>query len=454
MRALFLLFTAVCLGCGSGAGTDPVPRGVRGRPNLLLLVSDDQGTVLGCYGVSGVQTPRLDALAAAGRRFTAAYAPSGVCTPSRTALYTGLMPAHNGAGGFVPVAEGIPVWGELLADAGFRTGLIGKLGAKPIARFPFDLSARSKKNDEGARSLEWHVDQLDTFLDADDGRPFALVVNFRDSHWPFPTDGAPFGADPLLPHDPALVEVPPELVDLPPVRAEIARFHDGLRRMDATVGALIDRLAARGQLENTLGLFTSDNGPPFPFAKTTLYEAGIHMPLIAFGVGVEPGVDDRFVTLVDILPTALALGGVDVGTLALDGESLLPLLAGQEVPAWRDAVFGSHDGHRLEPHVPSRSVRFGKWKYIRNWGEGLRFENMVMRTSDTWRAMGAAAAAGDTPLAARMQRFVERPREELYDLEADPREMVNLAAHADARAALVEARQRLADTELVTLPPD
>ena len=453
MRLGIVLLALLSGSCGG----PPQSGSVDSRPDLLLLVSDDQGVVLGCYGAEGVQTPRLDAMARDGRRFTRAYAPSAVCTPSRSSIYTGLMPARHGANGFGPIVDGVPVWGELLGDAGYRTGLIGKVGAKPLRRFPFDFLSRSGRADEGARSLRWHVEQLDAFLQEDDGRPWALVVNFRDSHWPFPTDGAPFGEGSPPPHDPAAVAVPGALVDTPVVRAELARFHDGLRRMDATVGAVLDRLAEE-ERDNVVGFFTSDNGPPFPLARTTLYEAGIHMPLLAFGPGVEAGDDDHLVSLTDLLPTFLDLAGSPGVAGAFDGRSLVPLLEGGDPQDWRTSIFATHDAHRVEPAVPSRSVRFGDWKYIRTWGEGLSFENAVMLTSDTWHEMVRGASEGDAGLARRVQRLRFRPSEELYDLGRDPEELVNLAEDpgapvaTEAAEALAEGRRLLAGTDLVSDP--
>lgn len=449
MRLGIVLLAVLSASCG---GPPTEVRVTGARPDLLLLVSDDQGVVLGCYGDGGVQTPSLDALAATGRRFTRAYAPSAVCTPSRSSIYTGLMPARHGANGFGPIEEGVPVWGELLGRAGYRTGLIGKVGAKPLRRFPFDFLSRSGREDDGARSLQWHVDQLDAFLEEDDGRPWALVVNFRDSHWPFPTDGAPFGEGSPPPHDPASVVVPAALVDSPAVRAELARFNDGLRRMDATVGAMLARLEVERADDRLVGFFTSDNGPPFPFAKTTLYEAGIHMPLLAFGRGVVPGVDEHLVSLTDLLPTFLELAGGNGEAGSMDGQSLAPLLAGGDPEGWRTCIYGTHDAHRVEPVIPSRSVRFGDWKYIRTWGQGLRFENGVMLTSDTWPEMVRVAAAGDAAAAQRVERLQRRPAEELYDLGEDPDELVNLAGTPEGAAALTEGRRLIEIGDLISSP--
>lgn len=423
------------LGCSS----EEAPEGV----NVLLLVSDDQGTVLGCYGASDIRTPRLDQLATESVRFENAYATSAVCTPSRSALYTGRWGVSSGVTGFNEVRADVPVWGELLSDAGYHTGLIGKLGAKPIARFPFDFRARTSPGDAEGRSVLWHVERMTEFLDGAGEEPWCLLVNFRDSHFPFPIDGAPTGwpgADDRA-HDPQAVRVPVGMVDEPGTRAEIARYYDGLRRMDTTVGAMLDLLEEQGASGNTLVLFTSDNGPPTPFAKTTLYEAGIRMPLLARLPGrIEPGrVEERFVTLLDVLPTVLEVAPQSIDGPPWDGRSLWPLLDGGDAP-WREAVFAEHTLHRVDPPTPARSIRLGRYKYIRNLAHEVTFENAVMQTSAGWRAM---ALSSDPEVQARVQLFRRRPQEELYDLEADPHELVSLAEDPKHEAARQELATRL-----------
>jgi len=432
---------ALALGCGGRAAV-----GRAGTPNVLLLVSDDQGLAYGAYGWSDVATPNLDRFAAEGLRFDRAYTPSAVCAPSRAALYTGLVPVHNGCVGFGPIRDDVPIWSDRLGPAGFRTGLVGKVGGQPRARFRFDSFDRTLPEDDGARDVAWHVHAVESFLDGDDGRPFCLIVNFRDAHYPFPLDGAPShwkGAS-ETPHDPSAVVVPPFLVDLPEVRSELAHYYDSLRRLDVTVGAVLELLAARGLDDETLVLYTSDHGPPFPFAKTTLYEAGIRVPLVARWPGViQPGrTTDALVSFVDVLPSLLDLAGVAVPG-ELDGRSLLPLLRGEPWQA-REAFFGSHTDHRETPSVPARSVRLGDWKYIRNFRTENRFENLVMKTSASWRAMVAAAAA-DEALAARLQRLSYRPREELYDLSRDPHELADLAGDPALAERLAQLRALLSE---------
>ena len=444
------------LACGGG-GPDgprgPGPPTASKRPNVLILVGDDVGAHLGCYGALGVETPRLDRLAGEGVRFTRAYAPTGVCAPSRATLLTGLEPARHGALGFEPVRPGVATFGPLLGAFGYRTGLLGKLGAKPLEQFPFDWMERTQRGDEGARDLAFHVSAFEAFLDTSEAdpagggpQPFAFIVNFRDAHWPLPTDGAP--ADPTVPvapHDPTLVGVPPVLMDTAATRAELARYHDALRRLDATAGALLDVLERRGLAQDTVVLFTSDNGPPFPRAKTTLYEWGVHQAFLVRWPGVvSPGrVDDRLVTLADVLPTALDLAGApDEARADLDGRSLVPLLRGDASP-WRSAVFGLHGTHRVGAEVPARSVRTARWRYIWNPHPERDFENLAMEVSVAWSELVSAADLGDPRARSIVAAIVRRPSEELYDLDAYPWELENLATSTAHTTTLAEMRATL-----------
>lgn len=443
MRVALTLLAVVVAACGGPGAPDG------GSPNVLLIVSDDQGLELGAYGNAAITTPFLDRLAADGLVFDRAYTPTAVCTPSRAALYTGRVPARNGCTGFEEIDADVPVWCELLGPAGYRTGLVGKLGGKPRERFPFDFFARTLPDDDEARDVAFYAAEVGRFLDVRDERPFCLLVNLRDAHFPFPTDGAPTGRDDTsdAPHDPAAVEVPGFLPDLPAVRVELARFYDAVRRLDATVGAVLEELDGRGLADDTLVLYTTDHGTPFPFAKTTLYEAGIHVPLIARWPGrVDPGRrTDALVSFVDVLPTVLALAGADVSP-ELDGRSLERVLLG-ETDAHREEVFATHTTHRIPPDLPSRAIVAGDWKYIRNFGEG-RFQNMVLLTSPTWPAILDHAAS-----AARVARLLERPREELYRLADDPHELVDLAAEPAHRATLEDLRARVrAELERVADP--
>jgi len=442
VRLNFIFSIALALLCGACL---PEPADIGAQPNVVLFVADDQGLFLGAYGSPSVTTPNLDRLADQGLRFDGAYAVSAVCTPSRAALYTGRFPARNGCDGFGPIGEGVPIWGDLLGPAGYRTGLIGKLGGKPLERFQFDFFARTLPQNPGARSVEWYVEQLEQFLSTDDTRPFCLVVNLRDAHYPFPLDGAPTGKSdgPEDPHDPATVQLPGFLPDLPEVRQEFARYHDSLRRLDVTVGEMLKVLEKQVPAEDLLVVHTTDHGSPFPFAKTTLYEAGIRVGLLARWPGtIEPGrATPALVQLADLLPTFLNLAGAPTPS-DMDGRSLVPVLRGT-TDTHRESIFASHTSHRHKPDVPSRSIRVGDWKYIRNFDPDAVFQNAVMLTSASWRAIESAALS-DPVLAQRVWDLQHRPVEELFDLAEDPWELTNLASDEAQADRLEDLRGRLA----------
>lgn len=428
--------------------------------NVLLFVAPDIGTTLGSYYVKGVQTPRIDKLSRGGTVFLNAYASSAVQGASRASLLSGRMPA-NLAG------EDTPTWGDHFADIGYRTGLIGELGIEGGESMPFDY--RSVINDTNVRDETWHTRELDEFLGQDDGRPWALVVCLQDSRWPFPTDEAPFGHMDLPPHEPEAVSVPPKLVDTPGVRREIKRYYDGIRRMDAMLGAVVDRLAARGHRPNTVCLFTSDNGSPFPFARATLYEAGVRVPLIAWGKQVEIGViRNTLLTHVDILPTLLSVAR-EADELppmpesleeSFDGMSFdfhlsemrILIEEGRTANPARTEVFTTLDSNEVLPTVPSRAVLFGDWKYIRNYSDGKRFESLSMQRTASYRAIVSAAELGDTKVERRMETLEQRPEEELFNLKDDPNELLNLAGDPLYSAQLNEAREKLKNSRLLSLP--
>lgn len=386
-------------------------------PNVLIFVASDLGVDARAHGACPGSTPNLDRLAAEGCLFENAYTPVAEGTASRSVLFTGIYPARNGAMGPERIQFHIRPWGKELEQAGLMTGLIGKLGVKS-PRFSFDFTERMMRGSEKGRRASAYVEAFGRFLEERDERPFCLVVGLHDPGRPFPEFGE-------TTPDPAEVSVPGFLIDTPEVRIELARYHHAIRRMDATVGAVLDELGTRGLAEDTLVLFTSATGMPFPFAKTTLYEAGIHIPLIARWPGVVQAGSRRaaFVGLMDVLPTLLDLAGKPVPT-DLDGMSLVPLLRGG-ADSGHDAIFGSHTKHSKPPYAPSRSVRVGDLKYIHSFAPGVNFRTEELEADPIWLAM-LARAEEDPLVAARVELLRHRPKEELYDLAADPYELENV----------------------------
>jgi uncharacterized sulfatase len=222
--------------------------------------------------------------------------------------------------------------------------------------------------------------------------------------------------------------------------------------MDDSTGRILRILAERDLAENTLVIFTSDNGTPFPFGKGTLYEPGINVPFIVRWPGViEPGAtSEAMVSLVDLLPTVLDTMSIPEPG-GLDGRSLLPLLR-REAGSPRERVVGVFDellteareGRPETAETPSedsplsRSIRDSRFKYIRNLHTAIEFKNNVLANCQTWRNWGYEL--DENPgLEQRMHQLRFRPAHELFDLEEDPWELENLAFERDH----LETRERL-----------
>jgi len=401
---------------------------VRGeaRPNVLLITADDLGFQLGCYGDRVVTTPNLDNLADEGVRFTNAYVTSASCSPSRSSVLTGLYPHQNGQLGLshlgYEMKPGLPSMASLLKKQGYRTGIIGKLHVNPAEDFPFDFVQDAH---EPSRSPSRVRQMCDDFFDGAKGEPFFLYLNFFDPHDPFvrDIDGSPKVK--------VSAEQAPEIpflgkeVSLPKER--IAGFLTCVNRLDEVVGAALGVLKERGLDEDTIIFFISDNGPPFPRAKVTCYEAGVHVPLIiSWPEHFKTGVVDELVSSIDLLPTVLALTGAPA-VPGLPGLSLLPLLKGEPVE-WRQQIFTEYNSHEPRMINPRRAVREGNHKLIMTlladpdleWPESLPLEKV--------RTVQKDAGQGE---------FLQ-----LYDLENDPHEFNNLAG----RPEMKEVQDRLVQT--------
>ncbi|MEX0599850.1 MAG: sulfatase, partial [Rhodothermales bacterium] len=260
------------------------------------------------------------------------------------------------------------------------------------------------------------------FLDEAGDRPFFLWVGFTDPHRPY--DSAP------AVHDPSEVNVPPYLIDEPETRADLARYYDEIHRMDGQIGRFVDVLEERGLREHTLVIFLSDNGMPFPGAKGTVYDEGIRTPLIFTWPGrIEAGTTyGGLVSVVDLAPTILEIAGMETPT-EMQGSSIAPILEDRDVEG-RTYVFSERNWHNCDEHI--RGVRSERFKFVRNAYTELPHGTPAdASTSPTWYALKDAQRAGT--LTAEQARIFAAPRPavELYDLENDPWEMVNLAGRAE-----------------------
>ena len=427
-----------------------------GRRNVLLLISDDQGLDLGCYGVP-ISTPRIDAFARAATRFTHGYAAVSSCSPSRAVINTGLYTHQNGMYGLAHdvhnqgVLDGIetlPMW---LRRAGYATALVGKKHLRPDSAFPYEAELEPERS--GIRDVKALSDAAIRFIAANQDRPFFVTIAYSDPHRA-PVD---YGNDRPWPgvtevrYDPARVPVPSHLPDLPQVRQDLAAYYESISRLDTGVGMVLDALAASGRADETLVIFLSDNGRPFPGAKTNLYDPGLHLPLIVRAPGAAPAVSEAMVSWVDIAPTILDFTGVKGASYPLSGRSLLPILGRAHATGW-DEVVASHDFHEINQYYPMRALRTRTHSFIQNLAAPLDYPLAGdVASSPSWKAI---AADPKIRLGRRTQAaYLKRPAEELYDLRADPDELVNLAGRPEVAQLQKEMRDRLTAIRAKTRDP-
>ncbi|MGF1585979.1 MAG: sulfatase [Bacteroidales bacterium] len=402
------------------------------KPNIILFIADDMNwDDAGAYGNPHIRTPNLDRMAANGIKFTNAFLTISSCSPSRASIITGMYPHQTDAEQLhwtIPADKITFV--EKLRDAGYWTAQAGKwhMGNAIMDRFDFLASEKAFMDaskdreipdllsDDNSGAHLW----ISTLQHRPDDRPFFLWFAAIDPHRPYEENII------SPPHDPDDVIIPPYMPDTPDVRKDFALYYDEVTRMDDYIGQVMDELEKQGVLDNTVVLFISDNGRPFPRDKTTMYDGGIKTPFILqWPEVVKPGtVSSSLVSAVDIAPTFLRLAGIEPGDNFI-GEDFSPILTVPEKEI-RDNIFAQahwHDHERMY-----RAVRDKKYKYIRNFYPDLpNTPPADALKSYTFAEMLRLKEASKLNQA-QMNVFISpTPEEELYDTENDPFELDNLA---------------------------
>jgi N-sulfoglucosamine sulfohydrolase len=254
-----------------------------------------------------------------------------------------------------------------------------------------------------------------------------LIVGFTDPHRNFGSE-TEYAGDRSRPYTPDRVAVPRILPDRPAIREELARYWRSITRLDQGVGLLVDALRESGREDDVLVVFTSDNGAPFPGAKSNLGDAGIRMPLIARNpMQIRRGVVcDAMVSHTDVLPTVLEwMRRTALRPDKARGRSLIRILEQDRPPEWNE-VFASQSFHEVTMYYPMRTVRTRTHALILNLASALPFpiaEDVYQSTSWWSIVRHADPRLGDRPL----ESYLHRPRVELYDVLADPEQRRNLA---------------------------
>jgi N-sulfoglucosamine sulfohydrolase len=285
------------------------------------------------------------------------------------------------------------------------------------------------------------------------GRPFFLMANSHDPHRPFfgndqqawyEAGDAPAAVSPSRTFTPEEVTVPGFLAELPEVRLEISEYYSSVRRCDDTIGALLEVLRDSGRERNTMVMFLSDNGMAFPFAKTNCYLHSTRTPwIVRWPEQGVPNCHDttHFISGIDVLPTVLEATGIEVPD-GIDGSSFLPLVRGER-QSGREYVFTQFHQNAGRWNYPMRCVQDRRFGYIFNpWSNGERIFRNESQSGRTMTAMQAATEA-NSDLAARVELFLYRVPEELYDFEHDPDALHNLVDDPRYAAELERLRGEL-----------
>lgn len=436
-----------------------------GKKNVLLMVADDLGKQLSCYGARGIQTPSIDSLAAQGTRFDYAFASTASCSGSRSVIYTGLHTHQNGQYGLASHRHHFVTFDHvetaplLLNQTGHRTGIIGKIHVGPTALYPWQV-----KKESDTRDVAFISDQARSFFEKckEDESPFFLTIGFIDPHRDRTRGGFgnPHQYDPRIrpgAYGTDSVEVPPFLSDTPGARLELAEYYNSIHRLDQGIGFVLNALADSGLTSSTLVIFLSDNGPPFMNSKTTLYDAGVQLPLIIKHPERQPAVSSAMVSYIDILPTILEFvdhPAKQDPTHKRIGRSLLLNLGSASDDDKFDRVFGSHTFHEVTNYWPTRFIRDRKYKYHRNlaWRLDFPFASDIYG-SLSWEDVRNSHDGEILVGKRKLKDYFFRGPEELYDLENDPLEVNNLAGHPDHQKLLERMRMTLEEWQRRTEDP-
>lgn len=426
------------------------------RPNILWITCEDLSPILGCYGDSYAYTPQLDRLAAEGVRYTRAFSTATVCAPGRSGLITGMQSTSLGTmhlRGFMPLARGVNCFPAYLRQAGYYTSNNEKQD--------YNFVAPADAWDESSGKAHWRNRRP--------GQPFFSVFNLLATHQgqirysreKFLDVSA--GLPPEARHDPEKAPLPPYYPGTPDVRLNIAELYTQATIMDRQAGGILDQLEQDGLAGGTIVFFFSDHGTGLPRGKRWLHDSGTRVPFIVrfpekyrhLAPAPPGGVVDRLVSFEDFAHTVLALAGLAAPPHMTGGVFL-----GKNAAPPRRYIFAARD--RVDEVLEtSRAIRDERFLYIRNYlphrprMQHSDYSEVGLVRKELRRLHAEGKLSGD----AAWLMSPTKPAEELYDTQADPHQMRNLAAAPEhgrtlerLRAGLRAWMLRIRDTGL--LPED
>lgn len=479
------------------------------KPNILFIYVEDIGYYTGERAarepnahIAGLKTPNLDRLASESVNFTRAFCGQSVCSPSKSAIYSGLLPHFNGVwrncfnkharlGGpenWIPLPEPltkendptnlgaggmhpeIPNLIQMLKSNGVYCALSGKLHQQPARNFPYEIFVKE--------------DDLDAVIKGAAGKPWLFWCNPGDTHAPWwkhvqsklvnPKDRN----SPPKDVDPAAIEMLPWLPDTPATRIDLAQYYSCVRNTDEFVGAMLKKLEESGQAENTIVVFTGDHGIGCARGKTSVYPAGTQIPCCIKGPGIKTGrVLATPVSQMDFNPTFLEAMGIAPQPVC-HGKSLWPILSGKmdTLPDRTTVMTETNNGMSSAPKdrkpTKARAVCDGRFYYIGNVYQDT-FKGPVEQALSIGSGSGEYGDPGpqysidlhdetvrhkdDQPLPYELLRqlcMANAPKEELYDLDADPWAVNNLVNDPKQTKTLARLRAEFQTWRTVTKDND
>ncbi|HTU89748.1 MAG TPA: sulfatase [Gemmataceae bacterium] len=404
-------------------------------PNIVFIMGEDMGPELGCYGDRNAMTPNMDRLAAQGARFTRCFTHAPVCAPSRSGLITGRYPTSIGTHHMrSTLLKPPPLFTDYLKKAGYTIAWPTK---SPYGKTDFNFAVPPKAFDI---VTDWTKDipkqpffGFYNIITSHESKIRAPAAEFVQLTWRLKQSEACRDAEKM--------KLPAYYPDTPEVRRDLANYYELVTAVDYQVGVVLDALEKAGIAENTIVFLSGDHGRGLPRSKRWVYNQGIHVPLIVRWPGhIEPAtVRDDLVCFLDFAPTLLSIAGALVPK-EMQGQ----VIVGPKKAPERKYIFAARD-RMDETFDRIRTVRGKHFQYIRNFHPELPYAQRIaymelMPTMKVWRklhAEGKLNAVQDQFFAAT------KPREELYDVDADPDEVRNLTGDLKYKDKLAELRAAL-----------
>ncbi|XP_043790207.1 N-sulphoglucosamine sulphohydrolase isoform X2 [Apis laboriosa] len=458
--------------------------------NAVLLLADDGGFEMRSYLNKICQTPNLDNLAKESLLFNNAYSSVSSCSPSRSSLLTGLPSHQNGMYGLhhgihhfnsFETVQSLP---KILKKNNIRTGIIGKKHVGPSNVYPFDFSQTEENNSilQVGRNITKIKLLVREFFSQNKTKPFFLYIGFHDPHrcgYTHPEYGnfcekfgnGDIGMGTISDWNPIYyqweqVKVPYFIQNTEAARRDIAAQYTTISRLDQ--GLILKELEDAGFKDNTLVIYTSDNGIPFPNGRTNLYEPGLAEPMMIRSPipnHRRNSITYSLTSLLDIVPTLLDWFNIPYMDLSLfdtnetsvpflTGKSLLPLLI-QEPIENNTAIFASQTHHEITMYYPMRAIRTKRYKLIHNINYKMPFPiDQDFYVSPTFQdLLNRTKNKQPLPWYKTLENYYERPEWELYDLKYDPEEKNNIASKSSAKNIFSDLQERLLKWQKITNDP-